>query len=238
MINTILFDLDGTLLSMDTDLFIKQYFGYVAEALKDHMSKEDVVKHFWHSTNEVIQSNDGSKTNEEVFFESFFSNVNVKKEDILPILNDFYANGFKKLSSLASSQKEMIDAIEILKDKGYKLVIATNPIFPELAIEERISWAKLNLEDFAYVTVFEKSHFTKPNINYYHEILEKINREASECLMVGNHLDEDMISKEIGINTYLITNHQMGDESNLKNADHKGDYQSFLEYIKSLPSLV
>ncbi len=237
MVNTILFDLDGTLLSMDTDLFIKQYFGYVAEALKDYMSKEDVVKHFWNSTNEVINSNDGSKTNEEVFFESFFANVDVKKDHLLPILNDFYANGFKNLRSLAESKEEMIEAIEILKDKGYKLVIATNPIFPEVAIIERISWAKLNLEDFSYVTVFEKSHFTKPNINYYHEILNKLDKKAHECLMVGNHLDEDMVSSEIGINTFLITNHLMGDEVNMKNADLKGDYNEFLDYIKSLPHI-
>ena len=237
MIDTILFDLDGTLLSMDTELFIKHYFGLVAKALEDHMTLEEVLKYFWECTNIVIESTDGSLSNEEVFFEAFFERVSVDKEVLTPILENFYLSEFKQLKFLASSKPEMIEAIEILKSKNYKLVIATNPIFPEAAVLERIQWADINVSDFEYVTTFENSYYTKPNPNYYSNILEVINKKPSECLMVGNHTEEDMISKEVGLSTYLITDHLLGDPNDLDNVDHKGDYNSFLKFVEELPIL-
>lgn len=237
MINTILFDLDGTLLSMDTDLFIKNYFGYIADHLKDYFTQEEVVRLFWKCTEKVIASNDGSKTNEQVFFESFFSEVDVDQAELVPVLNEFYATKFSLLQHIAESKREMIEAISILKDKGYELVIATNPIFPEVAIKQRVAWAKLNVEDFKHITTFEQSHFTKPNINYYHEVLHTIDKQAENCLMVGNHIDEDMISNTIGIDTYLITNHVMGDETNKANVKYEGNYTDFLKFVNELKTV-
>ena len=237
MINTVLFDLDGTLLSMDTDLFIKQYFGLISIALKDYLTQEEVVKLFWEATSKVISSNDETTTNEEVFFQHFFSKVDLEEQEVVDVLYDFYENEFSKLKALAESKEEMIESIKILKDKGYDVVVATNPIFPEVAIHQRIEWADLNKDDFIHITHLEEAHFTKPNVNYYKEILEKIKKEPSECLMVGNHLEEDMISREIGLETYLITNHLMGDESDKSNVVHEGNYQDFLAFIKELPTL-
>ncbi len=237
MIDTILFDLDGTLLSMDTELFIKHYFGLVAEALKDHMTLDEVLKYFWECTNIVIESTDGTTSNEDVFFEEFFKRVNIDKEVLVPILEDFYLNDFKQLKFLANSKPEMIEAIEILKDKNYKLVIATNPIFPEAAVLQRIEWADISVSDFDFTTTFENSYYTKPNPNYYSDILEVINKKPTQCLMVGNHTEEDMISKEAGLSTYLITDHILGDPNDLDNVDHKGDYNKFLAFIKELPTI-
>lgn len=237
MINTVLFDLDGTLLSMDTDLFIKKYFGYVAHALKDYLTQDEVVKLFWASTNEVINSVDGTKTNAEVFFENFFSKVDIPKETLLPILDEFYATDFNQLKELSESKKEMIESIKILKEKGYDVILSTNPIFPEVAIHNRVEWANLDKDDFVYITTFENSYYTKPNINYYVNILKDNNKKAEECLMVGNHVDEDMIAHEIGIETYLILDHMMGDPTGSTNIDHRGNYPDFLEYVKGLPQL-
>lgn len=237
MINTVLFDLDGTLLSIDTELFIKQYFTYVAEALKDYMSKEEVIQSFWNSTSKVIKSNDGSLTNEEVFFEDFFSKVKIDKEVLLPVLNKFYENEFGRLKVLAKSQSEMIEAVKILKEKNYDLIIATNPIFPEVAVNQRIEWADIDINDFEYVTTFENSCFTKPNPNYYVDILAKLEKESKNCLMVGNHVEEDMVAKTVGLSTYLITDHILGDPNDNSNVDNRGNYTDFLAFVNSLPSL-
>lgn len=237
MINTVLFDLDGTLLSMDTDLFIKQYFGLVSEALKDYLTQEEVVKLFWDGTNKVIASNDETTTNEQVFFDHFFSKVDLDEKEVVDLLYEFYGNEFGKLKALAESKNEMIQSVKILKEKGYDVIVATNPIFPEVAILQRIEWADLNPEDFIHITHMEESHFTKPNTNYYREILAKINKKPEECLMVGNHIEEDMISKEVGLSTYLIVNHVMGDESDKSNVDTEGNYQDFLKFVEDLPKI-
>lgn len=237
MVNTILFDLDGTLLSMDTDLFIKQYFGHIADHLKDYFTQEEVVKLFWQGTEKVIKSQDASKTNQEVFMESFFSQVDYKEEQLMPVLNDFYDNKFDLLKTLSKSKQQMIESIEILKNKGYELVIATNPIFPIAANHSRVEWANLDPNDFKLITAYETSHFAKPNINYYKEVLKDIDKEAHEVLMVGNHMQEDMVSNTIGIDTFLITNHIMGDDSNKENVTHEGDYDKFLAFVEELPQL-
>lgn len=237
MINTVLFDLDGTLLSMDTDLFIKQYFGLVSIALQDYLTQDEVVKLFWEGTYKVIESDDETTTNEQVFFDHFFAHVDLDEKEIVDLLYDFYGNEFGKLKSLAKSKIEMIESIKLLKEKGYDVVVATNPIFPEVAILQRIEWADLNPEDFIHITHMEESHFTKPNVNYYREILSKINKQPEQCLMVGNHIEEDMISRTLGLETYLITNHVMGDESNKENVVHEGNYEEFLNFVKELPSV-
>lgn len=220
---------------MDTDLFIKQYFGYIADHLKDYFTQDEVVKLFWQGTEKVITSNDGSMTNQEVFMESFFSSVKYKKEELMPILDEFYENKFKLLKNLSKSKSQMVKAIDILKAKGYELVIATNPIFPLVANKQRVEWADLNPDDFSLVTAYEASHFAKPNINYYKEVLADIDKDPNQVIMVGNHMQEDMVSNTIGIDTYLITNHIMGDDSNKENVTHEGDYDSFLEFVEELP---
>ncbi|MCI6738676.1 MAG: HAD hydrolase-like protein, partial [Intestinibacter sp.] len=63
----------------------------------------------------------------------------------------------------------------------------------------------LKLEDFDYVTTFENSHYCKPNLDYYREIFEKIGSNPNESIMVGNNALEDMISGELGVKTYLVT---------------------------------
>ena len=40
--------------------------------------------------------------------------------------------------------------IQELKEKGYNIILATNPIFPKVATLNRIKWANLNPNDFIY----------------------------------------------------------------------------------------
>lgn len=237
MINTVLFDLDGTLLQMDTDLFIRKYFVLIAEQLEAYFTHEEVVKLFWDSTYKMIKSNDENLTNEEVFFADFFSKVAIPKDVLLPVLDKFYESHFKRIKSLTKVSKEMVEAVKILKTKGYRMIVATNPLFPESATLQRVAWADLNINDFELITTFENMHFTKPNINYYKEIINKQNLDPSKCLMVGNNVEEDMIVTELGMETYLITNHLIGDKNDNKAINHIGDYTDFLAYVKLLPDV-
>lgn len=236
MIDTILLDVDGTLLLIDTEDFLENHIKAVAKKVKDLLSEEEVTTYFWKSTEAVIKNTNPEKTNEEVFFENLFEHASVDREEMTKLLEDFYENDFKDIERISSINEYMVDSVRILKDKGYNLVVASNPLFPGKAMLDRLEWAGLNPEDFSFIPSFEDMHYCKPEIKFFEEILEKIDKKASNCLVVGNHTEEDMIAKEIGITTYLVTDNYIGD-INDENIDKKGSYSDFLEFVKKLPKI-
>ncbi len=234
MITTILFDLDGTLLPIDTEEFTEKYFMEISIKLRDYFTPEEVVKNIWDSTKYMISNIDPDKTNEEAFFEDFYERINHRAEIINPILNDFYEKDFNNIREISTKSKYMVDAVAMLKEKGYDLVVATNPLFPEKAILHRIEWAGLNKDDFIFISSLEKMHYCKPRLEFYEEVLEIIQRCPQHCMMVGNDIGEDMIAKNLGMKTYLIEDHIIGTITEGLIIDYRGNYEDFYEFVKAL----
>lgn len=237
MLNTILFDLDGTLLPIDAKAFEKIYFGGLSSRFTDMYPPEAFIKLIWDATIAMVKDTT-HRTNEVVFMEALGSVVNEKLTEMQRRFELFYQSDFDLLKTAVIESAEVKEAVVLLKEKGYTLVIATNPMFPRIAIEKRISWTGLDRKDFAYVTSFEDNHYCKPQVQFFEEILKDIHKDASECLMVGNDAQEDMAAKSAGIETYLITTHLIHRQDRELKADHKGSYADFLLYVQSLPTLV
>ena len=235
MITTILFDLDGTLLPVDMNIFIKEYLKGLNTKFKDYFEPNELSKIVLDCTKKMIISTDKDKTNSEVFFENFYTKTTNAQEVLTPIFEDFYENDFLKLKGLTSENKSIQESVKVLKEKGYELIVATNPVFPRKAITNRIEWAGFNEEDFSFITSFENMHFCKPNKEYYKEILDYIGKNPKECIMVGNDVEEDMVAKEIGVQTFLIEDNIIKRGNNLSNIDHKGSYEDFYNFVKNLP---
>ncbi|MGE5633229.1 MAG: HAD family hydrolase [Caulobacteraceae bacterium] len=233
MIDTILFDLDGTLLPMDMQRFTEIYFNEMGCMFRDMIDPKLLVKHIWTATEEMVR-NVEYKTNEEVFMGKFSQLIDGKIETYMERFDRFYDTGFHKTREAVESQTLITESIDILKKKNYKLVIATNPLFPRKAIHLRIQWAGLKLEDFSYITSYEDNHYCKPQVHYYSEVLEKIGKKPEQCMMVGNDVQEDLISSRLGLKTFLITNHMIHRTSEDIHSDYMGDYNSFYEFVKNL----
>ena len=92
-----------------------------------------------------------------------------------------------------------------LKARGIRVALATNPIFPARATQWRIRWAGMQPEDFELYTTYENSSHSKPNPDYYREVLARLNVAPEECLMVGNDVGEDMVAAQLGIKVFLLT---------------------------------
>lgn len=82
--------------------------------------------------------------------------------------------------------------VDTLRQKGYTLVLATNPLFPPQGVRTRLAWVDLLPEDFSLVTTYDNSTFCKPCPGYYREILKKLGKQAEQCRMVGNNPLDDM----------------------------------------------
>lgn len=236
MIKTILFDLDGTLLPLDMDSFLSRYFDALGNRFKDYFKKEELANLVWASTKYMIQNTEPHKTNEDAFFEDFLKRVVHPKTELHPIFDDFYINNFIEVKEAVGQSQWIIKSIEALREKGYQLVVATNPIFPYEAVRQRIEWAGLKDSDFDLITSFEKMHFCKPHLQFYEEVLALINRKPNECMMVGNDVEEDMISKHLGLQTYLIEDHKIS-RGREDNVDDRGSYEDFYRFVLALPSI-
>jgi FMN phosphatase YigB (HAD superfamily) len=236
MLNTILFDLDGTLLPMDMKAFEKLYFGAMSGYLADLTESQELVKNIWASTTAMVKNTE-HRTNEEVFMEDFKTRINGELEVYKDRFDKFYDTEFIKAKAAVFESKLIQESVDLLKRKGYKLVIATNPLFPLKAIHHRIRWAGFEPSEFEYITSYEQSHYCKPQLKFYEEILEDIEKKPEECMMVGNDVQEDIIAGKLGLKTFLIKDcllHRTEDETA---ADYEGDYESFYEFVKELPSL-
>ena len=204
-IKTILFDLDGTLLPMDQDQFVKAYFKRLAIKLAPlGYEPEQLIGAIWKGTGAMIQNN-GSCTNEQAFWHVFASIYGEGCLKDIPVFDDYYHNEFQSVASECGHDPRAAECIASLKQKGYRLALATNPIFPAIATESRMRWAGLNKENFELYTTYENSCYCKPNLDYYRAILAQLNVQAQECLMVGNDVSDDMVARELGMQVFLLT---------------------------------
>ena len=230
----VLFDLDGTLLPMDQDVFVKSYFGKLAATLAPHgYDPKELVAAVWAGTMAMIQ-NSGDQSNERVFWANFTSRWGEKALEDLPLFDSFYQNEFDDVRQVCGYTPQSRKILNQIKEMGLRTALATNPIFPAAATQKRIRWAGLNPEDFELCTTYENSRYCKPNLKYYLDIVDKLGVRPEECLMVGNDVSDDMPARELGMKVFLLTDCLI----NTKNTDigqfPHGNFHDLSAFLKNL----
>lgn len=233
-LKAVFFDLDGTLLPMDQDVFIKAYLGGLVNLLAPKgYDPKAIAGALWASTDAVVK-NDGAKTNEEVFWNNFCAILGeeVRKEEAA--LDEFYKTDFQKIKDYCGYSPKSKELVEKLKASGITVVLATNPLFPAIATESRIRWAGLSPEDFSIYTTYENSRFCKPNLKYYKVLLNEIGVEPAECLMVGNDVGDDMVAEELGMKVFLLTDCLINKTDKSVDNFRHGSFDELNKYIEEL----
>ena len=227
-------DLDGTLLPMDMDTFVNAYFGLLVKKLAPlGYNGEKLIASIWSGTKAMVLNN-GKKTNEEVFWDYFCSVFGKEAINDEPVFDEYYRNDFNKVKEVCGYNEKANVTVKILKEKGLRLVLATNPIFPKIATQNRAKWAGLDINDFEFYTTYENSCFCKPNLEYYKSILDKLNLNAEECLMVGNDVSEDLIAENLGMKVFLLDDCILNKENKDVSAYNKGNFDELLKYIDTI----
>ena len=205
MIRAVLFDLDGTLLPMDNDEFTRIYFGLLAKHMAPHgYEARKLVDGIWAGTAAMVKK-DCRASNEQAFWQEFSRIFGEKVWQDIPLFEEFYRVEFQGARASCGYAPQAAGLVARLKAAGYRVILATNPIFPAVATESRIRWAGLAPEDFELYTTYECACRCKPNPDYYRDILSSMALEASECLMVGNDATEDTAAELAGIQVFLLT---------------------------------
>ena len=234
MIQTVLFDLDGTLLPMDQKTFVHAYFkGLVAKLQPFGFEPKVLEEGLWKAVGAEIK-NDGSCNNEAAFWRVFTEIFGERVLKLKPVLEDYYKNEFQDVAKACGFTPHAKEIIDLVKQKGMTAVLATNPVFPRVATESRIRWAGLDPKDFALYTTYENAHYCKPNLRYYTEVLEKIGRRPEECLMVGNDVSEDMVTETLGMKVFLLTDCLINKEGKDLSGYPQGNFEDLMTFIQKL----
>lgn len=204
---TLLLDLDDTLLGNEINGFVKAYFHALNQALSPHIDSSRLMHSLQTAVTAMLAKSTPQKTLEEAFDEIFYPGIGFEKSAFRPILDDFYANKFDELKPLTSLRPAAKKIIQLARERNWKVVIATNPIFPAAAIQKRLAWAGLNIgnPEWNLVTTYEIFHFCKPHPAYYAEILGALCWPEEPVIMVGNSLSDDITPTEaLGLTTFWI----------------------------------
>lgn len=230
----IMFDLDGTLLPMELEGFIKAYFGALAKELAPFgLTPETMLKPFWAAT-KAMMTNTTGKLNSDVFWAVFTAMTGLAREKVEPVCDAFYAEGFQAARAATAENPLAVEAVRAAREKADKVILATNPLFPMAAQRTRLSWLGLAPEDFDLVTCYTTDRFCKPNPAYFQEIFTRMNLDPAQCLMIGNDDKEDMhCGTAAGMDCYLVTDCRLPDAEN----PWQGAQGTFAEMVEMLRNL-
>lgn len=225
MIKNIFIDLDGTLLPMDNDSFTKSYFSLLGDNIQGR-EKMELIQAVKTGTYSMFKNN-AEVTCEEVFWKTYESIFGEGSKADIKYFDKFYEEKFDGLKAVCGFDEKAKNFVDTLKNKGYKLVLSSNPVFPLIAQQKRLIWAGVDPNKFDYISSYENSCYCKPNLNFFKSLLDKLNLKAEETVLVGDNLKEDMVASSLGINCFLIS-------EGSTEFSPSGNLDKALEYIESL----
>lgn len=229
MIKAILFDMDGTLIENSMDTFLPPYFGALSKKLAHLVAPDKLIAQLRASTQTMMNNQDATRTLAQVFTDDFFPKLGAPREQVEPLLDDFYAREYRDLRAFTrrvdGAQEVVARAFELRR----QVVIATGPFFPLTALAQRLDWGGLADFPYAFITSFETMHACKPHAAYYREIAARLQVPPTECVMVGNDVAMDIApARRAGMKTFWIT------DAGMMPTDVPADWRGSLAYFGEL----
>jgi len=176
-INTILFDLDGTLIDTN-ELIISTYLHTLEKYFPGKYKRQDVLPFLGPTLHEVFEAMDPERV-EEMVLE--YRTYNLANHDAL--VKEFVG---------------VMETIETLKKKGYKLAIVTTK-------REDVAFKGLRLMKldpfFDVMIAYDHVKKVKPDPEPIFLALEKLDSKPEETLMVGDNFHDVLAGKNAGTKT-------------------------------------
>ena len=202
---TLLLDLDDTLLDTNMDAFVPAYFGALAKHLKGIVSPEVMLPALMSGTQLMLASEHPAHTLQEIFEADFYPKLGVPKEQLSNAIEQFYDEVFPTISHVTKKREGAVELVDWAFAQGYRVAVATDPLFPRKATYHRIRWAGLEPERFDLVSSFETFHFSKSHPAYFAEVLGRLGWPDGPVLMVGNDIERDLLpAQKLGLAIFHI----------------------------------
>ncbi|MHB1136325.1 MAG: HAD family hydrolase [Coriobacteriia bacterium] len=227
----VLFDLDGTLLDLDLSDFLRRYFVALEDAARPLLNGAEERATFMKAMNAAVgamMTSHPGRTNQDIFFDDLCARTGVDLKAHWPVFEDFYAEVFPGLVADAGPAKGARRAVTTALDLGLRVAIATNPIFPRIAVTHRMTWADVADLPVHVVTTYEQMEACKPSPAYFRQTAGLLEVPPAQCLMVGDDRTLDMPASDVGMSTFYV-----GKDSGVA-ADFSGDLDDLAELLPLL----
>lgn len=205
---TLLLDLDDTLLVNDIREFLPKYLKAFAVFAADVLPPDRFISSLMAATDRMMANRRPDCTLREIFEEAFYPAVRLSPAAFEPLAERFYREVFPSLQPLTRPNPATAGLIDQAMQRGYGLVVATDPLFPRTAIEQRLAWAGLPPQEYPFLVVpsYESMHFSKSDPAYYAEILSSAGWPEGPIVMVGDALDRDIRPAQLmGLPAYWVS---------------------------------
>ena len=219
---------------MDQDAYIEMYFRELSSKLEPlGFDRKEFVNAMWNGVKAMVE-NDGIRTNEAVFWETFSGICGKEILQHTSVFEDFYYNEIEKAKIHTGFQPKSAPLVRKLRERGHCVVLATSPVYPSIAVEARMRWAGLCKADFDLITSYENCHFTKPNPAFYTEIAEKLCVSPADCVMVGNDTQDDLPAARAGMSVFIVTDYLINKDNIDFSAYSHGDFEVLCEFLENI----
>lgn len=201
MLEAVLIDLDNTLIIFDEIAFYDRYFRRLYPWFENLFSRNEFLERLVDATLNM-EKNNGDASNLDFFLGSFSAGREKEREEFWRRFERFYREEFGTVSVDVTPAGNLQTVLQELRCRNLKMVLASNPLYPEAAMATRLSWGGVDRGMFDLVTHIENMSFVKPRLGYYRQVCEKIDVPPGQCLMVGNDPVNDMVASLAGMKTY------------------------------------
>lgn len=234
---TLLIDLDDTLLGNAMDTFLPAYIQGLGRCLAPYVDPGKMVQALLQAIRKMVENNQPNQTLQEIFEEHFYSLLDLPPKAFSQPIAQFYTQEFGKLRTLTQPRPEAVALVEYAIQRGDRVVVATNPLFPATAIHQRLEWAGLPPENFpfAYITTYESAHFAKPNPAYFAEILANLGWPEDPVIMIGDDWERDIRpAQKLGFSSFWIHENGAPPEQNTHSHTPSGSVGALIPYLQNL----
>lgn len=230
-IKGVLFDLDGTLLQVEMREFIPAYIDGLARHFSDVALRYTFGRTIRDAIAALLTSDHGSATNEELFVGVLKYRFGIDANLFGERLARYCADGLADLQPLIRPLPIARQILLRCFERGLKVVVATNPVFPRSVVDARLRWGGIDDFPFDLVTSFENSRYCKPHSGYFLDVLGELGLAPEECLMVGNDTEHDLGARAAGIPTFLVDTWMVDRSAGNFVTDFRGGHLDLFQFL-------
>ena len=193
-VTTLLIDLDDTLLVNDINTFLPSYLRAFSLEVSNHLDPKKFLNALMAGTDAMVHNKRPDCTLKQAFDQKFFPLLGLEERELQGLFNRFYEEVFPTLQGLTGKAPGAVQLVQEAVRRGWRIAVATNPLFPRTAIHQRLQWAGFSpVEDyFDLVASYETFHFTKPNLAFFAEALARLAWPDGPVIMIGDSIKNDI----------------------------------------------